>query len=158
MPFLPFRDFDFSSLVQLCSNTKSLCGAFLVGLLVHRRYYVPPQFTPSSLWLLQLFLILVCSVKERFGYFPFLELSGFSVPLWNVFVKSICLRQKGDPFQYHHCISNSLPSWSCKLLPLFELVDEADEGLFGVVWPHHIDCVFLKVDLFNFPVVTKQIL
>ena len=104
------------------------------------------------------YFILVRSVEERFETCPCIEIGRLSAPIPNFFIKRSFLRQKSDPFQHHNCIVNCITYCSCKLPPIFELVDEVGEGLFRVVSTHHIDCVFLEVYFFNHHVGAENML
>ena len=91
-------------------------------------------------------LFSVSSVEERFETCPCIEIGRLSAPIPYFFIKRSFLRQKSDPFQHHNCIVNCIPYCSCKLPPIFELVDEVGEGLWEVVRPHNIDWVFLEAN------------
>ena len=158
LPVLPFNSYDFSYLVILCSINQSLCSDIMAEVEVCYIYSVPRRCTPLSLWWLPIFSVTCVICGITFGARLCLELGRLLVPLSNIFVKSICLRQKGDLFWHYHCIVNYLPSWPFKLPPLFELVDEVGEGLCRVVRPHNLYCIFLTVDFVNLPVGIEQML
>ena len=85
-------------------------------------------------------------VEEGLETWLYIELSGLSYPLSNLFIERGYLWKKGDPFWHHHRVSNCLPSWSCELSPLLYFLNETGWGLRGVVWTHHLCPVLLEVD------------
>ena len=93
-----------------------------------------------------------CALWKNIEVFPRLEFGGFSTPLPNVFVECCRLWQKGDTFWHQNAVGNCLTSWYWKFLPLFELVDKAGEGFWGVIVPHHLCWIFFWVGFFNCPV------
>ena len=110
MTVLTVRKFSFACLELLCEITQSLCGALLVGVAVRRRDYVLPCCIPPFLQWFPLYSFLYVLGENFLESCPFIEFSGFSAPLPNIFIESGCLCQKGDPFRRHHRISNFLPS------------------------------------------------
>ena len=134
-----------------------LCGALLLGVAVRHICSVPTQFTPLSLrWLLLFFAI--GERCKKLEVCPHLEFGGLSAPLPDVFVKFCRLLQKRDTFWNHHGVGNSMPSWSCKLPPIFDLVDEAGKRFCWVIGPHHLDYIFFEVNFVNHPVQPEEML
>ena len=92
-------------------------------------------------------LLLVCSVEEQLVFFPRLLVRGMTSPLTDVVVEKPRLSQKGDPFGHHHVIRDGLYSCSRKFSPLLQLFFQLGKGFCGVVGPHNIHCILLKVNL-----------
>ena len=81
-----------------------------------------------------------------------------SPPISDVVVEHPCMCQKGDTFGYHHGIGDYLASCLRKFPPLFKLFNQSVKGLQGVLGPHQIDCVLLKVDLVDRPISLEKML
>ena len=77
---------------------------------------------------------------------PCLEVGGLLSLLSGILVKGGCMRQKGDSFGHHHCVDNILPSYTCELSPLFQLLDQTGWGFCQVTRPDQFYRIFLEVD------------
>ena len=53
---------------------------------------------------------------------PCLEVGGFPSPLSDILIKGGCICQKGDPFENHHHVINSLPSCMHKVSLLLQFL------------------------------------
>ena len=92
------------------------------------------------------------SVKERFVFFPRLLFSGLMSPLSDVVVENPHLLQKVDPFGHNHGVGYFLTSLYREFSPHFQFFDQLGKGFRGVIGPHCLHCILLKVDFFNCPV------
>ena len=81
-----------------------------------------------------------------------------SSPLFDVIVEHPHPCQKGDPFGHHHGVVDCLASCSRKFSTLFQLFNQSGKGFRGVVGPHHLDCILIKVNFVNPPVAGENIL
>ena len=94
----------------------------------------------------RLTLLSVVLVEKYIESWPNIEVVLLLTPVSDFIIEGCSLCQKGNPFWHHHGVDNFLPSWSCKSAPLSWLVYEAGEELWGVISPHHIHGLFLKVN------------
>ena len=158
MTVLTSHIFDSESLARLCLGDLMLRGNLLVGLLLHRRFSVPLWCTPLSLRWLPLFFDICALCGKNLEVCARLEFGGFLEPFPDILVECFYLCQRGDTFWHHHVVGNYLPSYSCKLSPLIDLVNEVGKRFCGVIGPHHLELFFSEVNFVNSPIQPEYML